>query len=323
MSFWSQKKVLVTGGGGFLGHHVVDALKKTEVSQIVVPRQRQYNLTDIGQVKKLFKDYPCDVLVHLAGHVGGLGKNAQEPVTFFYQNIMMNTLVIEEARLAGVQKIVTTGAGCGYPENAPLPLKESDFWNGFPQVESCPYSLAKRMLHVQSLAYWMQYQLPIVVLLPGNIYGPFDNFDLEGAHVAPALVRKFIEAVDRKEKIVQVWGNGQPTRDFVYAGDVAAGIVAAGDQLSHSALLNLASGMETSIADVVTMLTEITGFKGQIFWDSGRVSGQSRRYFDISQAEKLIGYHPQTSLYDGLQLTVDWYRQNHRTARNQFDQPNL
>jgi GDP-L-fucose synthase len=323
MSFWSQKKVLVTGGGGFLGHHVVDALKKTEVSQIIVPRKSQYDLTDIVQVKKLFKDYPCDALIHLAGHVGGLGKNAQEPATFFYKNIMINTLVIEEARLAGVQKIVTTGAGCGYPETAPLPLKETDFWNGFPQLESSPYSLAKRMLDVQAYAYWTQYQLPIIVLLPGNIYGPFDNFDLEGAHVAPALVRKFVEAVDRKQDTVIVWGNGQPTRDFVYAGDVAEGIVSAGNNLDRPSLINLASGYETSILEMVTALTTITGFTGKISWDSDRVSGQSRRYFDISRAKELLGYEPRTSLYDGLKQTVDWYRANKRTARNVFDQPNL
>jgi len=323
MSYWKNKKVLVTGGGGFLGHHVVSALKKTPVSQIISPRKAQYDLTDIEQVQKLFADYPCDVVIHLAGHVGGLGKNAQEPATFFYKNILINTHVIEEARKAGVQKIITTGAGCGYPEFAPLPLSEADFWNGFPQMESSPYSLAKRMLHVQSIAYWAQYQLPLIVLLPGNIYGPFDNFDLEGAHVAPALVRKFVEAIDTGSDHITVWGNGTPTRDFVYAGDVAQGIVSAGDLLHEKALLNLASGQETSISDVVDILKTISGFTGEIKWDSDRVSGQSRRYFDISQAQKLIGYTPKTSLKEGLELTYQWYRSHKTTARNSFEESNV
>jgi GDP-L-fucose synthase len=322
MSFWSNQRVLVTGGGGFLGHHVVDALKTMPVAQLIIPRKSQYDLTDIHQVKKMFKDYPCDVVVHLAGYVGGLGRNVQEPATFFYKNIMINSLLIEEARLAGVQKIITTGAGCGYPEDAPLPLKESDFWNGFPQVQSSPYSLAKRMLDVQAYAYWTQYQLPIIVLLPGNIYGPFDNFDLEGAHVAPALVRKFVEAVSRGNDTVTVWGDGKPTRDFVYAGDVAKGIVAAGE-LNTPNLINLASGYETSILDIVTALVDITGFKGNIVWDTSRASGQSRRFFDISKAKELLAYDPSTSLYDGLKKTVDWYYANQKTARNIFDQPNV
>ncbi len=322
MSFWSNQRVLVTGGGGFLGHHVVDALKTMPVAQLIIPRKSQYDLTDIHQVKKMFKDYPCDVVVHLAGYVGGLGRNVQEPATFFYKNIMINSLLIEEARLAGVQKIITTGAGCGYPEDAPLPLKESDFWNGFPQVQSSPYSLAKRMLDVQAYAYWTQYQLPIIVLLPGNIYGPFDNFDLEGAHVAPALVRKFVEAVSRGHDTVTVWGDGKPTRDFVYAGDVAKGIVAAGE-LTTPNLINLASGYETSILDIVTALVDIAGFKGTIVWDTSRASGQSRRFFDISKAKELLAYEPTTSLYDGLKKTVDWYYVNQQTARNIFDQPNV
>jgi GDP-L-fucose synthase len=322
MSFWSNKKVLVTGGGGFLGHHVVEALTKMPVSQLIIPRKSQYDLTDINQVKRMLKDYPCDIVVHLAGYVGGLGRNIQEPATFFYKNIMINSLLIEEARLAGVQKIITTGAGCGYPEDAPLPLNETDFWNGFPQVESSPYSLAKRMLDVQAYAYWTQYKLPIIVLLPGNIYGPFDNFDLEGAHVAPALVRKFIEAVSRGDDTVIVWGDGKPTRDFVYAGDVAKGIVAAGE-LDTPDLINLASGYETSILEIVTALVDITGFKGNIVWDTSRASGQSRRFFNISKAKELLAYEPSTSLYDGLKKTVEWYYANQKTARTLFDQPNL
>ena len=215
---------MVTGGGGFLGSHVVEALHDAGCSDIFVVRSSDYDLTHEDAAAQLFSDHPADVVMHLAGYVGGIGSNKAYPADFFYRNLMMGTLIIDQAWRGGAEKVVAAGAGCGYPEQAPLPIKEEDFWQGFPQTLSAPYSLAKRMLHVQSMAYWRQHGFPVVVAIPGNIYGPYDNFDLEAAHVIPALVRKFVEAADDGHPSVTVWGSGTPTRDFVYAGDVARGI---------------------------------------------------------------------------------------------------
>ena len=217
---------------------------------------------------------------------------------------------------SGAQKVVAAGAGCGYPEEAPLPIKESDYWNGFPQVDSAPYSLAKRMLHVQSMAYWRQHKFPILVGIPGNIYGPFDNFDLEAAHVIPALVRKFVEAADDGQSSVQVWGTGQATRDFVYGGDVATALILMAEKIEEPVLLNLSCGQEASVREVVDHLVKITGFGGKIDWQTDRPEGQSRRVFDMSKTQKTLDFICETSLFDGLVLTVDWYRANRTTARN-------
>ena len=254
--------------------------------------------------------------MHLAGLVGGIVANKARPAEFFYQNLMMNTLTLHHAWQAGVGKVVAAGTGCGYPEHAPLPLRETSFWDGFPQRESAPYSLAKRMLHVQSIAYWAQHRLPVIVTIPGNIYGPHDNFDLENAHVVPGLTRKFVEAVEAQSDRLVVWGTGAPTRDFVYAGDVAEGMLQAAEVYDRSELVNLASGQESSIRSVVDALKEISGFRGEIVWDSTRPDGQSRRVFDISRARTELGWSPQTSLPAGLAQTLRWYRDNRATARN-------
>jgi GDP-L-fucose synthase len=308
--------VVVTGGGGFLGNHVVDQLRQTDVASVFVVRQREYDLTREPEAKRLFAEHPADVLLHLAGFVGGIGANKTYPADFFYRNLMMNTHTLHHAFLSGVSKVVNAGAGCGYPEHAPLPLKEENFWDGFPQEESAPYSLAKRMQHVQSMAYWKQHRFLSVVTIPGNIYGPYDNFDLEQAHVVPALVRKFVEAVDGRLERLIVWGSGTPTRDFVYAGDVAEGILRAAEVYEKPTIVNLSAGRETSIADVVHALVEITQYPGQIVWDSTRPDGQSRRLFDVSKAARELGWHARTSLREGLAKTVDWYRANRQTARN-------
>ena len=215
------------------------------------------------------------------------------------------------------KKFIAAGAGCGYPERAPLPLSESDFWSGFPQQESAPYSLAKRMLHVQSLAVWRQHRFPAIVTIPGNIYGPYDNFDLEHAHVIPALVRKFVEATQTEPHgEVEVWGSGRPTRDYVYAGDVARGMLRAGEVYDRPELVNISAGRETSVREVVDMLAEVTGFRGDVVWDAARPDGQSRRRFDVSKAADELGFECSTSLADGLALTVDWYREHQAEARN-------
>jgi len=321
ISFWKDKSVLVTGGGGFLGSHVVEKLRTLGVASIFVVRSKEFDLTQESDVRKLFADHPADIVFHLAGLVGGIGANKARPADFFYQNLMMGILVMHYAWKNGSKKFVGAAAGCGYPEHAPMPLREDSLWEGLPQQESAPYSLAKRMLHVQSLAYWRQHQFPAVIAIPGNIYGPYDNFDLENAHVVPALVRKFVEATDEARNAqdaspaVTVWGSGRPTRDFVYAGDVADGMVRAAEVYDAPALVNLSSGTETVIREVVETIAEISGFAGNIVWDKDRPDGQARRVMDISKARQDLAFEPRTSLRDGLRKTIDWYRATHSSTR--------
>jgi len=325
MSYWENKRVLVTGGGGFLGSHAVEQLREAGCGDPFVVRSAEYDLTREDQVARLFAERgPFDVVLHLAGLVGGIASNKARPADFFYQNIMMGVLTMHHAWKSGAAKFVAAGAGCGYPEHAPIPIRESSYWEGFPQIESAPYSLAKRMLHVQSMAYWRQHRFPSVVTIPGNIYGPYDNFDLEHAHVIPALVRKFVEAtededgrpVDSAGASVEVWGSGKPTRDYVYAGDVAAGILRAAEVYDEPALVNLSAGREHSVREVVALLTELTGFEGEIAWDASRPDGQARRMFDVSKAREEMGFECTTGLREGLRKTVDWYRANRSEARN-------
>ena len=313
----SNERIMVTGGGGFLGSHVIERLRRDGAHDVHSIRSTDWDLTKEDHVEALYAEVHPTVVFHLAGLVGGIGANQARPGQFFYDNVMMGTLTVHYAMKYGVKKVVSAGAGCGYPERAALPQKESDFWNGLPQPDSAPYSLAKRLLHVQSLAYWGEYGFNSIVVIPGNVYGPHDNFDLEGAHVVPALVRKFVEAADDGRRAVEVWGTGTPTRDFVYAGDVAEGMIAAARKLQEPALVNLASGVETRIRDVVQSLAAITGFGGEVTWNPDRPSGQARRVFDVALAEELLGWRAQTSLLDGLKLTVDWYRKNRANARNE------
>jgi GDP-L-fucose synthase len=315
--FWADKRVLVTGGGGFLGTHVVNRLRAADCRDLFIVRSGDYDLSTEEHVQKLFREHPADIVIHLAGLVGGIGANKARPGEFFYRNLMMGVLTMHYAWKAGAQKFVCAGAGCGYPEHAPMPLKEESFWDGFPQQESAPYSLAKRMLHVQSLAYWRQYRFPAIVTIPGNIYGPYDNFDLENAHVIPALVRKFVEGSEKPgNRTVELWGSGRPTRDFVYAGDVADGIVSAAEKYDCAEFVNLSSGAETTIREIADMLAEITAFGGRIVWDQTRPDGQSRRLFDVRKAERDLHFRARIGIREGLKLSVAWYRANRKEARN-------
>lgn len=333
MTFWSGKRVVVTGAGGFLGSHVMEKLREAGPRAVYPVHSKDYDLTKESSVARLFDDLragvngwpaktsdsdaPLDVFIHLAGLVGGIGANKAQPADFFYQNLLMGVLCMHYAWKSGAEKFVAAGAGCGYPEHAPLPLKEESFWDGLPQHESAPYSLAKRMLQVQALAYHRQHGFKAVVTVPGNIYGPYDNFDLENAHVVPALVRKFVEATGpQPHPEVVVWGSGTPTRDFVYAGDVARGILLAAAKYETPELVNLSAGKEHSIQEIVRHLVDITGFPGRIQWDRSRPDGQARRCMDVSKANKDLGFRAQTSLRDGLAATVLWYRAHRENARN-------
>jgi GDP-L-fucose synthase len=317
----TDKRILVTGAYGFLGSHLVEKLRAKGCSNLFLVRSKDWDLTKEDQVRRLFDTAKPQAVFHLAGLVGGIGANKAHPAQFFYNNLMMGVLTLHYAQRAGALLAVSAGAGCGYPEHAPLPLKETDLWSGLPQKESAPYSLAKRMLHIQSVAYWSEHKFNSIVVIPGNIYGPYDNFDLEGAHVVPALVRKFVEAVETNQPVVEVWGSGRPTRDFVYAGDVAEGMIVAAEKLQSPTLVNMSSGRETSILDLVATLVDVTGFKGKLRWDASRPDGQSRRLFDVSRAKQELNWEPRTSLRDGLAKTVEWYRANRHTARNKMHYP--
>jgi GDP-L-fucose synthase len=255
-------------------------------------------------------------VIHLAGLVGGIQANKDRPADFFYANLMMGVQMLHHSWKQGARKFIAAAAGCGYPQHAPMPLQETSFWDGFPQQESAPYSLAKRMLHIQSIAYWNQHRFPAVVVLPGNIYGPHDNFDLENAHVIPALVRKFADATEgRPHADVGVWGTGKASRDFVYAGDVAAGILRAGETYAEPQLVNLSMGRSTSIREVVDLLADISAFEGKLVWDAARPEGQADRRFDVGKARRELGFEAATGLREGLALTLRWYRENRGTAR--------
>lgn len=319
---WKTKRVLVTGGGGFLCTHFLERLATAGCTNPFVVRHKDFDLTREEEVVGLFQEHPADIVFHLAGLVGGNSPNQKFPAQFFYQNLMMGTLMLHYSWKTGVEKFLCAGAGCAYPEHAPLPLNEKSYWDGFPQQTSFAYALGKRAIHAQSMAYWNQYQFPSIVTLPGNIYGPYDNFDLEHAHVLPALVRKFVEAAEvdhGKGKTVVVWGSGKPARDFVYAGDVAEGMIHSAEVYDRAELVNLSCGREYTIREVVETLVELTGFEGELSWDTSKAEGQMHRMFDTSKAERDLGFKAKTTLHEGLRLTVEWYTRFRTAARRTTD----
>jgi GDP-L-fucose synthase len=305
-----NKRVLVTGGNGFLGHHIVSELKRTEPAEIIISRSKEYDLTQEKDVERLFESAKPDVVFHLAGLVGGILANKERPAEYFYQNLLMGTFMLHYSSKNKVEKFIAAGAGCGYPEHAEMPLKETAFWEGFPQKESAPYSLAKRLLTIQSMAYFEQYGFPSIICVPGNLYGPWDNFNLHEAHVIPSLVRKFVEATESGSSEVEVWGTGRASRDFVFASDVARGMVKAAGLYSKNEVVNISSGVETTVLEVCDLLKELTGFNGDIRWNTDRPDGQLRRCFDMSKAKSDLSFVPKVDIRAGLQATVDWYRDN-------------
>ena len=308
MNFWADKKVLVTGGGGFLGTRVVEKLRARGPQDIFVPRSRDYDLVKYDAVLRLYEDTRPDVVIHLAAVVGGIGANLANPGRFLYDNLMMGVQLVEQGRLAGVKKFVALGTVCAYPKFTPVPFKEDDLWNGYPEETNAPYGLAKKMLLLMAQAYRKQYGFNAIYLLPVNLYGPGDNFDVESSHVIPAMIRKYAEAVrDRRNEIV-LWGTGNPTREFLFVDDAADGILMATERYDGPDPVNLGSGMEIRMRDLAAKIGEMTGYSGRIIWDHTKPDGQPRRMLDTQRAAAFFGFHAQTPFNIGLQKTIDWYR---------------
>jgi GDP-L-fucose synthase len=310
MSFWLGRRVLVTGGGGFLGCSLVEALGRRGPRALLTPRSAQLDLRERDAVRAFLAHEKPDLIVHLAAVVGGIGANRAHPGLFFYENAIMGIQLIEEARRAGVGKFVCLGTICAYPKFTPVPFREDDLWNGYPEETNAPYGLAKKMLLVQLQAYREEYDFPGIYLLPVNLYGPGDHFDLEKSHVIPAMIRKFLEAHESGAREVVLWGDGSPTREFLYVEDAAEGILAAAERYDGAAPVNLGSGEEIAIRDLATLVARETGFGGSIRWDASRPNGQPRRKLDVTRAEELFGWKSRTSLSEGLRRTIAWYLRN-------------
>lgn len=306
----SEKRILVTGGAGFLGRHVVGALEARRCTGIVVPRRSQYDLTREPNIERLFADTKPEVVIHLSAVVGGISANQANPGRFVYENLIMGAMLMEHARLAGVEKFVGIGTICSYPKFTPVPFKEEDLWNGYPEETNAPYGLAKKMLLVQGQAYRRQYGFNVIHLLPVNLYGPGDNFDPESSHVIPALTRKCLEAVERGEPEIVCWGDGTPTREFLYVEDCAEAIVLATEVYDGAEPVNIGAGFEISIKELVELIAKLTGFKGRIAWDTTKPNGQPRRCLDTSRALKLFGFRAKTDFREGLSRTIEWYRKH-------------
>jgi len=307
MGFWSGLRVVVTGGAGFLGSHLVERLRPQGCAEIVVPRSRDYDLVKAQDVQRLFRDARPDIVIHLAARVGGIEANRRNPGRFFYENLMMGAQLMEEARLAGVRKFVAIGTICSYPKFTPIPFKEDDLWNGYPEETNASYGMAKKMLLVQAEGYRQQFGFPAITLLPVNLYGPRDNFDLETSHVIPAMIRKFVEARRAVQSEVVLWGSGKPTREFLFVRDAAQGILLATERYSGQAPVNLGAGFEISIADLATLIAKFTCYNGRVVWDVSRPDGQPRRCLDVSRAEKEFGFRAMTPFEEGLRETIAWY----------------
>ncbi len=310
MSFWSQKKVLVTGASGFVGSNLLPQLKDKNCKEIITFRSSEYDLTKPQEVSQLFARHNPDLVIHLAGKVGGILANRDYCGDFFFENIMMGTLVMECARLNGVEKVVSLAAGCGYPQHLTVPFKEDDFWSGLPDNNTRGYSMAKKNLIIQSEAYRQQYGFNSCVLLPANLYGPYDNFDLTSSHVLPALVRKFIEGTVANSPEVVVWGSGNASREFLYVEDTATAILDVCEKYNESAPLNLGTGVETTIRELVDVIKEETGYEGEVVWDTTKPDGQKRRFYDMSKYREKIGRVPNTSVREGVRRTINWYKRN-------------
>jgi GDP-L-fucose synthase len=307
-AFWSSRNVCVTGGAGFLGSFVVEKLYQRGARSVFIPRIEDYNLVYLPDILRLLDDAQPDIIIHLAANVGGIGANRERPAEFFYDNLMMGVQLMHAAWQRGVAKFVQVGTVCAYPKFTPVPFKEDDLWNGYPEETNAPYGIAKKALLVQAQAYRQQYGFDAIYLLPVNLYGPRDNFNLQSSHVIPALIRKFMEADRQGKPSVTVWGDGTPTREFLYVEDAAEGILLAAEHYSGPEPVNLGSGNEISIKDLAESIARLTGFTGDLVWDTEKPNGQPRRALDTSRAARLFGFSASTPFETGLRLTIDWYQ---------------
>lgn len=314
MGFWEQRRVVITGGHGFLGSFLVARLRELGAREVFVPRSSDYDLREKAQAERLYREARPDIFFHLAAVVGGIGANRANPGRFFYDNAAMGLNVIEAARVAGVEKFVCAGTICSYPKFTPVPFREEDFWNGYPEETNAPYGLAKKMLLVQLQSYRAQYGLNGIFLTPVNLYGPRDNFDLETSHVIPALIRKCVEARDAGAKEITAWGSGSATREFLYVEDAAEAFAVAAEKYAKPDPVNLGFGREISIRDLLEQIRELSGFSGAIRWDSSKPDGQPRRCLDTSRAFAEFGWRARVDLPEGLRKTVEWFEQHRSVA---------
>lgn len=306
-SWFADKKIVVTGGAGFLGSQVVRKLEEGGCQSIFVPRSKDYNLVEMEAVRRLYRDAKPDIVVHLAAIVGGIGANMRNPGSFFYDNLMMGAQLMEVGRLFEIEKFVAIGTICAYPKFTPVPFKEEDLWNGYPEETNAPYGLAKKMLLVQAQAYRRQYGFNSIYLLPVNLYGPGDNFDPDSSHVIPALIKKTFDTKEKGENKIVAWGSGKPTREFLYVEDAAEGIVLATEKYNRAEPINLGAGFEISIRDLAELICELAGFEGEIEWDTSKPDGQPRRRLDIGRAKREFGFKAKTDFREGLKKTIEWY----------------
>lgn len=312
--FWNTRRVVVTGGQGFLGSYVVDALRARAAAEVFVPERERYDLRQVDAVQRMYRDMRPDIVIHLAAVVGGIGANRERPGEFCYDNLIMGAQLIESARQAQVEKFVAIGTVCAYPKFTPVPFKEDDLWNGYPEETNAPYGLAKKMLLVQGQAYRQQYGFRSIYLLPVNLYGPRDHFDPAVSHVIPALIKKCVDAREARAKEIVVWGDGSPTREFLYVQDAAEGIVLAAERYDKPDPVNLGSAFEITIRDLVALIAELTRFNGRITWDASKPNGQPRRKLDTSRATREFGFRACTDFREGLRRTIEWYDQQRAAA---------
>jgi GDP-L-fucose synthase len=319
MNFWEDKRVIVTGGAGFLGSYVVEKLKKRGCKDVFIPLVEDYDLTKEANTIKLYQNYPANIVIHLAAVVGGIGANRENPGKFFYDNLVMGAMLMEYARQFEVDKFVAIGTICAYPKFTPIPFKEEDLWNGYPEETNAPYGLAKKMMLVQSQAYRAQYGFNSIFLLPLNLYGPRDNFNPNSSHVIPALIKKFIEAVEEGKEEVVCWGTGKPTRGFLYVEDAAEGILLAAEKYNKSDPVNLGTDLEMSIKDLAELIAKLIEFKGKIRWDTSKPDGQPRRRLDTTRAEREFGFKVKMDFEEGLKRTIEWYKKYINKFTNKYE----
>jgi GDP-L-fucose synthase len=308
--FFEKRKIVVTGGAGFLGKYIIEGLKKRGCKNILVPKIEDYDLVKLEDINRMYDDMKPDIVIHLAAVVGGIGANRKHPGEFFYKNLMMGVQLIEQARLRNLEKFVAIGTICAYPKFTPVPFKEQDLWNGYPEETNAPYGLAKKMLLVQSQAYRAEYGFNSIFLLPVNLYGPGDNFNPESSHVIPALIKKCVDAIDNGSDHIDCWGTGQVSREFIYAANAAEGILLATEFYNDSEPVNIGAGFEIMIKALAERIAALTGFKGQLRWNTSEPDGQPRRCLDVSRAKQLFGFEAKTNFDKGLAATIDWYKKN-------------